>query len=399
MNWRIVPREPDLSRLNDPLSKWSSLVLIERHNEPDSWSVTGPPEKMRIFDEGAGSILFSGSEQVTSGEVIDIEAATSTDVNGRKSEVVVVTFASDMITFGDRHVVPSPGYAMSAGSVFNFPDAYDSRSGPIETVIVDYLRAHGADLAVVNRRIPRIRVPASLGRGGTTPVTARFDNLGTLVSSLAEAGNLRIRVVHTEDGTGAWLDVVIDEITDLSADIRFGTSAMTSGGRIVDWSWRRRRPTATRVLAAGGGDLAARDMLLMVNTAEETRWNRVIETFIDQRNIAPDNVNKLAELTREAQKALDEGAGLVEVRFTPRLGADVIYRRDVKVGDIVGYDLPGMVPGKDKIRQVRTEVRRQSGRPTEQIEITVGTPNAPEDPIGGQTARALRGINVIERSQ
>lgn len=397
--WSIIPREPDLSRLYDPLSRWVSLTLYERHNEPDTWTIAGPLQQMEMFDEGAGCILVSDNEQVTSGEVIDIQAGSVTDSRGGKHEILAASFASDFIVLGDRLVVPSPTFAAPTGSIFAYPAAYDARTGTIETLIIDYIRAHAGDLARPDRQVPRLRLPASLGRGGSTSVTARFDNLGTLVSSLAEAGDLRVRVVHTEDTGGAWLDVTIEPVADLSADIRFGVSTATSGGRISEWSWRKGRPTATRVLVAGGGELAARDLLLLKNPAAETTWNRSIEHFLDQRHIAPDNANKLTELTREGQKSLDEGSGLVEVKFTPHLGSDVVYRRDVRVGDIVGYDLPRLPPAKDKIRQVRTEVRVQNGQATEQKTLTVGTPDAPDDPVGGQTSRALREVNAIQRSQ
>lgn len=399
MSWSVAPREPDLSRIYDPLSKWSKLILDERLNEPDTWTVVAPLKQMEMFDEGAGCLLFSNGEQVTSGEVYELDAGSVSDGQGGKQELMAVTFASDYIVVGDRPVVPSPTYAAPTGSVFNYPAAYDSRSGPIETVILEYIKAHAGSLALADLQVPRLRLPASLGRGGSTSVTARFDNLGTLVAGLAEAGNLRIDIKHTEDAGGGWLDLVIDTSSDLSADIRFGATDYTSGGRITDWSWKRRRPTSTRVLVAGGGELAARDMLILKNTAAETLWNRKIWSFQDQRNIAPDNVNKLTELTREGQKELDEGAGLVEIRFTPLLGGDIRYRRDLKVGDIVGYDLPRLPPGKDKIRHVRTEVTVRNGQLTEQLTFTVGTPDAPDDPIGGQAARALRDINVIERSQ
>lgn len=397
--WTIVPRESDLSRVYDPLSRWSKLLLFERLNEPDTWSITGPLETMEMFDEGAGCILFSNGTQVTSGEVYDIEVGVSTDISGTRHETMTATFASDLIIIGDRHVVPSPAFAMPTGTVFNFPAAYDQRSGAIETIITDYIKAHAGSLAAVDRRIPRFRVPNSAGRGGTTSVSARFDNLGTLVASLAETGNLRVRVVHTEDAGGAWLDLVVTPANDLSADVRFGTGPTTSGGRITDWSWRKHRPVATRILAAGGGELAARDMLKLTDPAAETAANRAIEFFIDQRQVAPDNVDKLAELTRAAQKELDEGKSVPEVRFSPSLDADVVWRRDIQIGDIVGYDLPRLPPSKDKIRQVRTEVTVQNGQPTETVKLTVGTPDSPEDPAGGQTARALREINAIQRSQ
>jgi hypothetical protein len=220
-----------------------------------------------------------------------------------------------------------------------------------------------------------------------------------LLPDLAEAGNLRIRVVHTEDGAGAWLDLTIDEVADVSDDIRFGTADSTASGIIAEWEYETRAPEATRVIVAGGGELTARDFLQLDEPAAEALWGGAVERLVDQRQVDPASANKLSELTRAAQEALDEGAGIVKVSFTPLLGPDLEYRRDVRVGDIVGYDLPGLDPAEDKIREARTTVTFESGQPTETVSVVVGTPEAVSDRTQQQQNRALRAINVIQRSQ
>lgn len=397
-DWVIAPREHDLTRLYDPISKWSSLTLFERDIDPDTWSVTGPSAEMAVFKEQSGCILFRNGEQITSGVVFDIHEAGSEDSQGRMSETTTVTFASDLFPVTDFIVVPSPAFSMPTGTIFTFPDAYDLRTDAIETLILGYIRSNTGDLAAVNRRTPRLRLPASQGRGGTTTVTGRFDHLGVLVSSLADAGNLRVRVIHTEDGSGAWRDIVIDTVQDRSADIRFGSATSMSGGSIAQWSHRRTRPSATRAIIGGGGQLAARDILHLTNPTAENAWKTIAERFVDQRNVAQDNVNKLSELTREGGKDISEGAGEVAVTFKPRLNPDLALRQDIRVGDIVGYDLPRLPPGKDKIREVKTVVTNQNRQATETVTITVGTPESSTDPTQRQSRRALRDIDVLQRS-
>lgn len=396
--WLITPRQPDLSRLFDPLSGWSKLTLVERHNSPDTWSVTGPASTMSIFSPGSGSILDRNGEQITSGSAIGIQRGAAKNENGKLIETATVTFAEDLKKVGDRIVFPTPSFNLTS-TVSSFPDAYDLRTGPIETLIIGYIRSHAGDLAQVDRRVPRLRVPASLGRGGTTQVSGRLDYLNVLLPDLAEAGNLRIRVVHTEDGTGTWLDLTIDEVADVSDDIRFGTADSASAGIIEEWDYEIRAPEATRVIVAGGGEMTARDFLQLDELASETLWGAAVEKLIDQRQVDPTTTDKQSELARAAQEALDEGKGLVKVSFAPVLGPDLEYRRDVRVGDIVGYDLPGLEPAEDKIREATTTVTIESGQPTERVQVVVGTPEAVSDRGQQQQNRALRAINVIQRSQ
>jgi hypothetical protein len=113
-----------------------------------------------------------------------------------------------------------------------------------------------------------------------------------------------------------------------------------------------------------------------------------------------DRVNStFDELARGGDELLEEEAAVVKVSFTPVLGPDLEYRRDVRVGDIVGYDLPGLSPAKDKIRQATTTVTVASGEPTERVTVVVGSPDAAMSrTLQQQTARALRNINIIQRS-
>jgi hypothetical protein len=397
VDWEILPRQANLSRLHDPLSNWKQLTLIERDNTPDTWSVHGPPSVLGIFEPGMGCILNRNGEQVTSGQVAGIHRSAEL-VNDRVVEKMTISFAEDLTRL-ERIIFPTPSHNLTT-AVSNFPAEYDLRTGAIETVIIDYIKNHAGSLAQLDRRIDRLRVPATLGRGGTTQVSGRLDHLGVLVRSLAEAGNLRVTIKHTEDGGGAWLDVVIDSVSDLSANIRFGTADSLAAGIITSWSYDREAPSTTRAIVAGGGEGAARDFLQLDDTVIETTWGgAVVETLIDQRQVDPASANKTAELTRAAQEALDEGAERIKVEFQPVLGPDLEYRRDVRVGDIVGYDLPGLAPAKEKIREATTVVSAEPGQATERVSVVVGSLDAMLSRAGLQQVKALRAIDVIQRSQ
>lgn len=396
--WQIVPREADLSRIYDPLSKWSRLHLVERHNVPDTWTVTGDSSTMSVFTPGSGSILDKGGEQVTSGKAVNIRRGVKRESNGRVSDITTVTFSEDLARL-QRAIYPVPTSELPSGTVSGFSSAYDLRSGAIETLILGYIRSHAGDLAVTSRQIPRLRFPVDLARGGTTQVSGRLDHLGVLVRDLAEAGDLAVTIKHTEDGGGTWLDLFIEPVRDLSDDVRFGTADATSAGIITDWSYERGAPRVTRAIVAGSGELVGRLFLQLNDPAAEIAWGDVVESVIDQRQIASDSPDMEAEMLRAAQEALDEGGEQIKVEFEPVLGPDLKYRRDVRMGDIVGYDLPGLAPAKEKIREATTVVTVQDGQPTETTTVMVGTLDAMMSRAEQQMAKALRTIDVIKRSQ
>jgi len=136
---------------------------------------------------------------------------TGTSTDGRVVEDMTVTFASDLAILGGRVVRPAPGTLLVPGTIGTFPADYDLRSGIVEDLILGYISSNIGPLALPDRRVPRLRLPASQGRGGTTQVSGRLDNLGVLVQTLAESGGLRVRIVHAEDANGPWLDLVIED--------------------------------------------------------------------------------------------------------------------------------------------------------------------------------------------
>ena len=392
VDWQIHPREADLSRVYDPVSLWSSLVLVERRNLPDSWIVTGPASALSVFEPGMGCVLDREGDQVTSGRVRSIKRRSETTERGT-TDLMTVAFVSDLARLNGRVIFPDPTHQLTEVRS-HFPDAktHDQRSGAIEDLILHYVDVSMGPSALVNRRQPRLRLPLSGGRGGSTTVTARNDDLGVLVHDLAEAGGLVVNVRHAEPGP--WLDLVIEPERDLSADVRFGSPESGAVGLITDWDYELEEPMLTRAYVAGDGEMAGRWYLQIIDADAEDLWKTIDETLVDQNSAGSQD-----ELLRGGQKALAEGAGPTRVAFTPVLGPDTEYRRDVRIGDVVGYDLPGLDPGKDAIRQVTTTVTNNKGTATETVAVVVGTPDAQESRSQRKTASALRGITVIQGSK
>lgn len=390
VTWTVTPLEKDQSRLHDPLSGWESLTLVERFNKPDTWVLEGPAGSLDVLLPGSGCVLSRDGVQVTSGVVRSVSRSAEYNDDGRLEEKVTVGCASWWSLLAGRVVLPSRQHVLSR-TVSKMTPAHDKRSGPAEDLILYYIRACMGDLALADRRVPRLGVPVSLGRGAATSVSARLDVLGELVASLAEGAGLRITMQHSEPGPV--LQLRIDAVRDVSENIRFGSVGSTAVGLMAEWSYSLEEPTVTRAIVAGGGEATERVFLQVASPEAEQMWGRATEVLVDQRQS-----DTSVELVRAGEEEIAKGASPVKVSFTPILGPDIEFRRDVRVGDVVGYDLPGLPPGKDIVREATTVVQRTDGDPIESVSLVVGSPDAPQARSAQQVSSALRGVAAIQRS-
>lgn len=302
------------------------VELVERVNLPDTVQVTGPLSAMEpIRTAGVTASAILGDGRVWTGIVTDIADSGITD-GSQYRERSTVTLTSDLLWVWSRLCYPVPTQPWANQSAA----AYDTRTGPAETLALAYTAA--------NLRGAPLTVPASLGRGASRQVTARFDILGRLVADLLEPAALRITAVN-----GA---ISITAMPDLTSWATYGDAA--SGGALAmlsDWGVQVSRPASTAVLVAAGGELTARVTREAALTG--TPWGR-IESFLDQRQ-----TTDVAEIDAAGQGALVDGASPVRVRASI---PDVEGMRpgvEVPVGSLVAMSLAGRTV-IDRIRTVTT---------------------------------------------
>lgn len=398
--WEVHPRNPDLTRSLDPVTLWTRLDLVERNSVNDSWVLEGPTEALEpLAQPGMGCILDRDGEQVTSGQLFDIDSYDEFDRStGRRRQRMVLAYVSDLEPLGGRVVYPNRTHVLTENvSTFPLP-AHDTRTGLVETVLLEYVSACMGTLALADRRLAGLLLPASEGRGGTTHVTARFDQLGALVQDLAAAGGLRVRVEHDESTGVPRLALRVTRPPDVSDDIRFGLPGTIASGRVLGYRARVRAPEMTRAIVAAAGVEEDRRALMVVDAAAEALWVRSVERVVDQRQ-----TDDVQEMRRAARRALEEASSPVEVEVSIGESPDVQYRRDFAVGYRIGLELPGVpVPLSDQVvQEARTTVQRLSGQATEQVQLVVGTPGASGQQTGTdrQAAGALRRVTAIERSR
>lgn len=395
--WEIHPRDADLGRTLDPVSGWTELELVERFNLPDTWTLTGPVEVMRVFEPGMGCLLDLDGEQVASGQARTFVRTRVTDPeSGQVENTLTVGFVSDLDVLADRLCWPVPSHALTT-SLSTFVSSHDVRTGPVETVLLGYVGANaGPAASIVSRRTPTLALPTSLGRGGSTTVKARMDNLGTLVHDLAEAGRLRVNVAHDEStGTPRRL-LTVDSVPDVSADVVFGdVESLRATAFVTDLEYRLEAPSVTDAILFAAGDLEARQGARFTDESAVSLWGRRKELLVDQRQ-----TDDVTEIARAGAESLEEGASPVSLSFSVADSADVRYRRDYGIGWKVGVELPGLPPevSDNVVREVTTTVRAGAA---DEVVVAVGSPGASSNSTNQARlmSRAFRRIDVLERGK
>src|SRR5690606_24231825 len=167
------------------------------------------------------------------------------------------------------------------------------------------------------------------GRGGTVDVSIRFHPLMERIATpLFEAG-LGVRVSLVE-GQGLELDVYEVREHEFPLDPESGT--------IVSGTWRRNRPTLTRVVAGTQGEAEARTFYRPRVAGWEDQWEpRIIEGFVDARDVSEDGEDP-EEAQQEAvarmSATLIEGCVQHGIHLVLDATQEVAYRHHWREGNI-----------------------------------------------------------------
>lgn len=396
MTWTIHPRNGDLTRSDDPVSDYTSLDLVERHNLPGTWVLEGPGDSLPMFTANTGCILYDGATQVISGRVRVVERVHEYNDEGVLIDKTTVGFIEDSKPLWGRVCYPDPSHTItSTPSVFSV--SHDTRTGAREDLILAYVAAHiGPAAPITNRRLSGLVLPSSLARGGTTTRKARMDVLGDLVAELAEGAGLRVRVVHDESTGTPRLLLTIEAVQDVSANIVFGGPGVARAtGFVSTFRYRLEDPEGTDAIAWSAGEEEARQATRLSDAAAISLWGYRSEVLVDQRQT--DNAD---EITDALTERLEEGATPTSVEFTVAEGPDTKYRTDYKVGYRVGVEIPGL-PGTvsdNTIREAHTHIENgQPGLPS----LVIGTPGAESRSTkeAARLNRLLKRMAMIERSR
>jgi hypothetical protein len=314
-DYRIFSRNPDLTK-DAEITDFTSLEFISRFNQPGAWKMTGhgrPPFILRqgIIIERGGDTVFTG---------IIREAEKRMDAENFIKQSWTFSGVDDLARIAERTAHPDPvNLTITA-------QANDVRTGPAETVILNYVNANCGPSAHVSRRFPVFQVAPTQGRGKTITGSARFYNLLDFIYNLARlAGDIGFRVRLNEATYTLVFEVF--EPADHSSDVIFSTDF----GNLQSFAYMFKAPEANVIYTLGQGVGTARAYHVASDPASVDLWGR-LETVKDQRN-EPD----AAKLADWAQAELSEAGELHGFSVSPLALGSVgfVYGLDYNLGDLV----------------------------------------------------------------
>ena len=321
----------------------ASLTVNPRHNQRPTATIEVPSDHLRLADLAApdarviirydGAFLLSGKVRLRSGQ--------------GPASVGTVTFnVVDDFRLLERMLGwANPTHALDTQGT---DAAFDTRTGPAESVLKGYV---SANLAAPGRNWwEPVTVAASLGRGSTITGKIRFTPLGdTLLPLVDKAG---IGVTVQQQGAGLVVDCYQPRV--------YGRTLSEASGVVQEWSWSEADPEGTRMIAGGPDAGTNRTFRQVIDAGLETKYKDIIEVFTDAGD-ATGSTDLIAKATT-ALADLAPKAGLsLKLSETNTFRYDPTGVNGIRVGDIVRVEVgPGVIV-EDVLREVALEWTTDNG--------------------------------------
>jgi len=304
-----------------------SAEIVAKVNDISTWRVTLPT------DTDAGRVFLSDTfarlEVVVDGVVWRsgpmVQLKREVDLDGDTLEISGV---DDTVWLARRNAHPQPA---DAGRPPYTLQANDVHTGDSAAVLAELVRVNAGPSAAVDRRVPGLAVPVPPATGGLLTVSARWQNLLTLLQDTARPLGLLFDVV----------DLSFRVYASTNRGAIFSQGLETLGG----WVMTAASATVNMAAVAGGGEGTARIIREIFDRPSIATWG-LAETFVDQRQTVD-----LAELDKAGREAVAAGVKPVTVTFTPLDTEGQTFGRDWTLGDTVTVKA-GDLTVVDQIREI-----------------------------------------------
>lgn len=317
-------RDASLNRVAQllPTDGLTSFKATLRFNNVGTWEISIPESSPRadlLRTPGYGLIVTGpGGVVWLSGPTV---AATNTRDMGLPFGDWAIRGATDSILLGERLAYPTPGSANVAAQT----SAYDTRTGTASTVMYGYVTRN-----LVSGTAPAARVVSGLtcatdtAVGSSVSFSARFDNLGELLSSLANVSSPQLGFDVKQSGAG--LQFAVYQPTDRTGTIRMDADNKTLQKATYGYGYGK-----TRAIVGGNGEGTARQFVEVSSSTAESTWSRRVEAFVDQRQESDST-----KLTQAGTDLLNQSGGTItSMDVVPTNDTTMTYGTDFYLGDKV----------------------------------------------------------------
>lgn len=286
----------DLNLLFNQPSNW---ILKIHHDDPVYQYIT---KKSGIIVERDGEVILSGFIRGIS------------NIWNQKDYSVQLSGSDDTVLLARRLCycdVTGPPYSAQA---------YDIRTGALETIIKQLVYYNAGMGATPERRLNGLTIEPDYGRGSTVTARSRFAGLLETIATLTnEELGFRIRNMQFE----------MYDIVDKTATVMFSAEA----GNLSSFEYVESDPIANYVIAAGAGDGTARAFEEDGDDDSILDYGR-IEKLIDVRD-----TSTAAEMQEKIAKELETDAYTYQISIQPIELDGHKYMVDYTLGDKVLFTM------------------------------------------------------------
>lgn len=359
--------------VGDPIS----LVVTPRYNQTGTATLVVDLDHHaapHLLADGARLVISLYDEQLMSGKIHQ-RHAQGPSLNG----TLTIYLKDDFRLLHQVLGWPVPAAAITTQGA----SEYATYTGNAESIV---------KAAVMDNMVARLGLPVEVApnqdRGATVPdgVKLRFHPLYEQLFPAVEKAGIGVTLRQGFDMYAGSI------VCDVFVPPSFAYTLSEDGGMLASWTWTDEDPTATRVVAGGGGDGVDRIFRQAIDAALETAHRSVAEGFQDARD-----ADDAAMLQTRATEGLTEGEP--KAGFAIQLSESANFRYG-KHGLVVGARVTvriGDITHTDILREVTLSYTRDGGLVTTPIVGDIA--DSPDRTIANFLARLKKGINNLKVSK
>ncbi len=325
MSWELYVTDRVGTR-QAQVDTYESAEIVARINDVSSWELVLPT------DTAAGQLFLADSfariEVVLDGALWRSGPVThlkrDVDIDG---DMLTVTGSDDTVWLARRLAHPQPGTAAPPYGT----TAYDVHTGNVAAVLAELVRVNAGPSAVAARQVPGLAVPVPAPAGPTITVSARWQNLLTLMQDTARPHRLMFDV----------LDLTLRVYAPQDRGVVFSAGLET----LASWKSTAEAPVANKAVVAGGGTDTSRIIREATDPVSIAQWG-LAESFVDQRQ-----TTDVVQLDKAGAEAIAAGVKPTTVTFVPIDTEAQRFGRDWMLGDTVTVVAGGLTV-LDQVREV-----------------------------------------------
>lgn len=332
----------------DRIVFYTSLTIIEKLNDPGSWSMQSRTPERCPFMAGDGIVVYKNGVYYYSGILTSVKE----NYDGYDGQYTWEVKGASDIEFLRRRICyidPETGDTDS--------ESYYEDTGSVYSVVKNLIDKNVGPSALSYRQEPLIDEVPLVPSLEEISISLRLPNLLQTVAKLLDEKNQSIAMEWDADRRK--LTFSIKESNDLSHMLLFSTELNS----VISINYLASAPEGNFVMSGGQGEMEERAFAYAQDDESISEWGR-IEDYRDVRSVKPEDLQTDADTA--IIKNAKENVGYSAVLNTD--SAFLQYRRDWNLGDYVGV----VVHGETIIRRVmQVETRLTHDRET--VTPTIGT--------------------------